>query len=406
MALNFNLLNTELPNQIASSFQQGYQGAQDRANVLAQRQQQRQIADMEMQNALRVQQNVDARRAAYGETNPMEIANKLRSAGLGEEALKIEQQSQERIAESLREGAKSIAMSPLSYKSIFQRARQTLGIPLDDDEKRYDEAFATGGESAIRKLAAADAGLGMQVFGGSMYDPSTGKVITPPKERASTLLTPEEEAQQVRIAKAKQRPLAGSDGATVGVKPVTSKTESVVPNAPFLTRKEMEKREASMPKATQSVKIVGNTMSVIEETVDRLIKNKEGLNGITGLIYGNTPPITDAARQAQADLNQLKNLAFVQGLTELREASKTGAGVGSVSNKEGERFENLKASLERTQSVDSLRQALLRLKGQAGFTKQSMQEAFDETYQYRNNEPVNKSTPMPANIDALLDKYK
>jgi len=51
--------------------------------------------------------------------------------------------------------------------------KQTAGIPLDDDEKRYDEAFATGGEAAVRKLAAADAQLSTQVVGGSIYNPST-----------------------------------------------------------------------------------------------------------------------------------------------------------------------------------------------------------------------------------------
>ncbi len=83
MALDFSLLNTNLPEQIAGSFQQGYQGAQDRANVLAQRQQQRQTTDIELKNALRAQQDIEARRAAFGATNPMEVANRLRGAGLG-----------------------------------------------------------------------------------------------------------------------------------------------------------------------------------------------------------------------------------------------------------------------------------------------------------------------------------
>jgi hypothetical protein len=137
-------------------------------------------------------------------------------------------------------------------------------------------------------------------------------------------------------------------------------------------------------------------MSIIGETVDRLIANKAGLNGITGLISGRTPGITDAGRQAEADINQLKNLAFIQGLTELRAASKTGAGVGNVSNKEGERFENLKASLERTQSYDDMVDALKRLKSQSEFTKQSLKEAFDETYSYRDQGGSAPSAPDVA----------
>jgi superoxide dismutase len=141
---------------------------------------------------------------------------------------------------------------------------------------------------------------------------------------------------------------------------------------PNLTPKDIQKREAVLPQARQAVSTVSNTMSIIGETVDRLLANKEGLNGITGLIYGNTPGITDAGRKAVADINQLKNLAFIQGITELRSASKTGAGVGNVSNKEGDRFENLKASLERTQSYGDMVDALKRLKSQSEFTKQAL----------------------------------
>jgi hypothetical protein len=154
---------------------------------------------------------------------------------------------------------------------------------------------------------------------------------------------------------------------------------------PNLTPKDIQKREASLPQARQAVSTISNTMSIIGETVDRLLANKDGLNGVTGLIGGRTPGITDAARQAEADINQLKNLAFIQGITELRNASKTGAGVGNVSNKEGDRFENLKASLERTQSYNSMVEALNRLKSQSEFTRQSLKEAFDETYSYRDN---------------------
>ena len=154
-----------------------------------------------------------------------------------------------------------------------------------------------------------------------------------------------------------------------------------------LSPKDIQKREAVLPQARQAVKTVSNTMSIIGQTVDRLLANPDGLDGITGTIYSRTPAITDAANTANADLEQLKSLAFVQGLTELRAASSTGAGVGNVSNREGERFENLKASLDRRQSKSDLEDALRRLKGQAGFTSQSMQEAFDETYKYKQTAP-------------------
>lgn len=171
----------------------------------------------------------------------------------------------------------------------------------------------------------------------------------------------------------------------------------LVPPSGFqgLSPKAIQEREAAFPQARQAVLTVGNTMTLIEETVDRLLKNKDGLNSITGLVGGRIPGITDAGRAAEADLKQLKSLAFVQGITELRNASKTGAGVGNVSNKEGDRFENLKASLERTQSRADLEDALRRLSSQAAATREGMRTAFDDTYEYRQR-GTGQATPAAA----------
>ena len=58
------------------------------------------------------------------------------------------------------------------------------------------------------------------------------------------------------------------------------------PSAAGLTAKEIQKREAVLPQTTQSLKTVNNTMSIIGQTVDRLLANPEGINGITGLVFG------------------------------------------------------------------------------------------------------------------------
>jgi hypothetical protein len=88
--------------------------------------------------------------------------------------------------------------------------------------------------------------------------------------------------------------------------------------------------------------------------------------------------------------------------------------VGNVSNKEGDRFENLKASLERTQSYNSMVDALKRLKSQSEFTRQSLKEAFDETYAYRGQDaepPLtgggggNLSPAEQAELDQLRKRF-
>ena len=160
-----------------------------------------------------------------------------------------------------------------------------------------------------------------------------------------------------------------------------------------LAPKEIQNREAKLPQAKQSVATVSATMNQIEATVDRLLANEKGLNGITGFIGGRTLAVTNESRKAEADIKQLKNLAFVQGLTELRAASSTGAGVGNVSNKEGDRFENLKSSLELTQSTGDLIDSLKRLKSQSSATRNSVNQAFEDTYAYRTNAPAVAAKP-------------
>jgi hypothetical protein len=222
------------------------------------------------------------------------------------------------------------------------------------------------------------------------------------------LLSPAEEAQRVRIAQASRpppqpkepsAPIAVVDEATGKVKYVTR--EEAMGRTPAsamegLPPKEIQRRESVFPQAKQSVATVSNTMSTIEQTIDRLLKNAEGLNGVTGLVYGRTPAVTKEARVADADLEQLANLAFVQGITELRASSKTGAGVGNVSNREGDRFENLKASLKRTQSYDDMVAALKRLKAQATSTKDIVNTEFTDMYSYRQGRAAPASAAAPA----------
>jgi hypothetical protein len=252
---------------------------------------------------------------------------------------------------------------------------------------------------------------------GDVYDPATRTFIRKPQaERAPEKTPTSADATTMQAlgfpltpagftafnnAKRMERPPAASGAGVSGGVPMgrapsgyrytpTGDLEPIPggPSAAGLTAKEIQKREAVLPQTTQSLKTVNNTMSIIGQTVDRLLANPDGINGITGLVFGVTPAVTDKARAAKADLEQLKNLAFIQGLTELRAASKTGAGVGNVSNREGDRFENLKASLDRSQSKDDLEAALRRLKAQSEFTIQTMQEAYDSTYSYKSEAPA------------------
>jgi hypothetical protein len=399
MALDFNLLRpTGGPNPV-NAFLQGQQGAMDRDLA-----QQKMAQDQEM-NALRRQQ-LTGQIQTQEETRVKNRA--AEKTGMFRERL---------LRAPNAEAARSIVqmqyadpdLAPiLSQASTLEQA--LAEIPDDPQQLRtYLEQEAVGMgkwiESQRPKLTPT----------GDVYDPATREFIRRPQAAPAPVKQPQpvEEYLFARSPEgggftgsyqdflaAKRAPAAqGAGGGTrapampkapAGYRYTPTGDLEAIPGGPAaagpnLTPKDIQKREAALPQARQAVSTVSNTMSIIGETVDRLLANRDGLNGVTGLVGGRTPGITDAARQAEADINQLKNLAFIQGITELRNASKNGAGVGNVSNKEGDRFENLKASLERTQSYNSMIDALKRLKSQSEFTRQSLKEAFDETYSYRDN---------------------
>lgn len=423
MAVNFGLLQ---PAQPVSAFFQGQQDIRAEADRNALRQMQTEKLQFERENALAAAE--ERRRAtaaqnalaAYSQSGqPMTpealarfgapglaLSKSLREerAGQIEQELKVLDYASRRLA----------AATPETYGAIradLNRINPQFGASLPQEfNPEQVMALARQGmslkdqiESATRQTVVAPGATVLQ--GGKPiytapaaerpYEPTEVEKLTNAL-KAAPPGSPEAQALQNRLRilttrepkepKEPSAPIAVVDEATGKVKYV-SREEAIGKTPPSamegLAPKEIQRREAVFPQAKQSVATVTSTMTEVENTIDRLLKNPKGLNGITGLVYGRTPALTDDARRAESDIKQLRNLAFVQGLTELRAASKTGAGVGNVSNKEGDRFENLKASLETTQSFDDMVAALKRLKAQTSATKTNLQTEFEDMYSYR-----------------------
>ena len=396
MPINFNLLRQSGPTNLYEGFVQGQE--EQRVNAMAQ---QKMAQDQEM-NALRMQQVRGAIGQQEREVKSQAAAQKT---GMFRERL-----LRARDPNSVRELIKMQYADPdvgavLSQGGSLEQA--LAEVPDDPTQfEQYRQQEAMGMAEWMKSQQP-------KTVGNRVFDPRTMSYIDPPErpqvaapsapvavmgpDGRPQFVTREQAIGMTPFSPAAVKVMGGGGTrapampkAPAGYRYTPTGDLEAIPGGPAaagpnLTPKDIQKREAALPQARQAVSTVSNTMSVIGETVDRLLANRDGLNGVTGLVGGRTSGITDAARQAEADINQLKNLAFIQGITELRNASKTGAGVGNVSNKEGDRFENLKASLERTQSYNSMIDALKRLKSQSEFTRQSLKEAFDETYSYRDN---------------------
>jgi hypothetical protein len=457
--IDYSIIKPELANALAT----GFQKAQDRQTQMAQQERQNKLADLQFRAAQRGEEDALMEREAYKNQDPLAA---LRAAGLGKQALAYQKTLDEQTAAKLKQATdihKLVSDSLRGVAALGTRESaqgalanvKAAGLNVDQYEtelaqtpdaliSKWALSHAAGADKALEQqfvdlgfgtvagpkyatgspaaqptapsMGGMPAGIPGQTPGGRIAGTNALALPTPggAKSVAQPYAVPGggmmypkgmSQAQTATDAREQQRIALEQRRVDLAEKEAARKESGLAELPP----KEIQKREAILPQARLAVTTVGKTMGTIEETIDRLLANETGLNGITGLVYGNTPALTDAARKANADLGQLKNLAFVQGITELRAASKTGAGVGSVSDREGNRFENLKASLDRSQSLQDLKDSLVRLKSNAQFTKHSLQEAFDETYQYKQGKETAKpaaASAVSSNIDALLNKYK
>jgi len=105
--------------------------------------------------------------------------------------------------------------------------------------------------------------------------------------------------------------------------------------------------------------------------------NHPGLAGITGL-RGALPNIPGGeAADAQAKLNTLKSQVAFGVLQDMRNNSKTGGALGSVSDAEGKRLEANLAALEKSQSYEAMKDSLKKIVEYASGAKDRLNGAFN-----------------------------
>lgn len=125
--------------------------------------------------------------------------------------------------------------------------------------------------------------------------------------------------------------------------------------------------------------------------------NHPGLAGITG-IRGAIPNIPGtAAADAQAKLNTLKSQVGFGVLQDMRNNSKTGGALGSVSDAEGKRLEANLASLENTQSEKQLKD---NLKGIIKYAEEA-KDRLRAAYNLKHGNQTNTQQPSTPRNNVL-----
>jgi len=168
-----------------------------------------------------------------------------------------------------------------------------------------------------------------------------------------------------------------------------------------LAPKEIQNREAKYPQATIALKTFETKSESFAKDLETLA-NHPGLSGISGLVYGRTPPVTKEARQAQALYDSIVARGGFQELQDLRSSSPTGGALGNVSNQEGQNLRDAFAPINRTQDTADLKSTLLKTASTIRASKDRLKEAYDLTYDYKKQGTQSAPINIPqAAIDAL-----
>jgi len=146
--------------------------------------------------------------------------------------------------------------------------------------------------------------------------------------------------------------------------------------------KEIQKREAAYPTATAAIKgVESSTDNFIRDLT--ALRDHPGLNSITGIAAGRMPGITDEGRAAKALYDKVVSKGGFQVLQDIRAASKTGGGLGSISDKEGQQLKSAFAAIDRTQEAKDIKNAIDAAISEVQGSKARMREAYDSTYEYK-----------------------
>jgi len=137
---------------------------------------------------------------------------------------------------------------------------------------------------------------------------------------------------------------------------------------------------------TQALTGSVNSMDRLASVANEVL-NHPGLKGISGM-RGALPnmPGSDAA-DAQALLGTLKSQVGFGVLQDMRNNSKTGGALGSVSDAEGKRLEANLAALDKSQSLDQFKSNLAKIIKYSDEAKGRLREAYNLKHGYSSVQP-------------------
>lgn len=151
-------------------------------------------------------------------------------------------------------------------------------------------------------------------------------------------------------------------------------------NSPQVSPKQKLELEAARPATQGSVEYVINTNREMRNLISQILANP-GLKDAFGFGGETLSKIPGSpAADVRASLERLGGQMFIDAITALRNASKTGAGVGNATEREGDKLERSKAALQQFQSAEAATRELTRLLKSLEEAERNVINAYERTY--------------------------
>jgi hypothetical protein len=158
------------------------------------------------------------------------------------------------------------------------------------------------------------------------------------------------------------------------------------PENPMVTNQDVPLKFRNELRASQPAVLKASIQAVREfrdlrDTAEKLLANESGLKSAVGLGGSTLAQIPGtAAADAAAILDNLKNRSFTAGIIALRQSSPNNSGVGSLTEREGARFENLQANLNQAQSFEQIRDQLRQLVRYSNESLGNLKDAYSRDF--------------------------
>lgn len=268
-----------------------------------------------------------------------------------------------------------------------QFTSQTVNSKAELDQQRQisDRAFYNLSKDQQAQIGQRAQQLGISAaelyFNTGFGRAPEGTALPTPTVPGATPVVP---ASPVRVAPANSAPQPNPASAPVAQTPAQATDSAPVPlvNDPKITPKEQQALKVAQPKTQQALSAVNTSVDKTTQLINSILDNTEGLDRSTNVIMGNPlmPTIRQSSKDYETDLKTLNSQLALRALADLRAASSTGGGVGSVSEGEYPILAAQFGNLAQTQDPQKIRKTLGEIKDTLARIKSRTTQAYTQTY--------------------------